>query len=75
MEVYFTQAFIIILIGVPVAVGGLYLFLKYFSKKAEDVTEAKEREWDGYKNYLTAEDIKKNLEWEKEQIGGKKNGR
>ncbi len=75
MEVYFTQAFLIILVGVPAVVVWLYLFLKYFSKEAEDVTEAKEREWDWYKNYLTAEEIRKNLEWEKEQIGGKKNGR
>lgn len=75
MEVYFTPAFIAIIIAVPVMVGGLYLFFKYFVNRSKDITEQKEREWEGYENYLTAEDIKKNLEWELEQMGVNKNGR
>jgi hypothetical protein len=75
MEVNFTPAFIIIIIAAPALAGGLYLFFKYFLKRSADVTEQKEREWEGYENYLTAEDIKKNLEWELEQMGVKKNGR
>lgn len=75
MEVTFTQGFIGIICGILVLVCGLYIFFKYFVRLSNDETEKREKEWDGYKNYLTAEDIKKNLEWEKKQMEEQKNGR
>lgn len=75
MEVYFTQAFILIIIAAPALAGGLYLFFKYFLNKSRDETERREREWDEAEISVIAKDIKTNLESELKQMGVKKNGR
>lgn len=75
MEVNLTQGFITIICGVLTLVFGLYFFFKFFIRRSADQTEKKEREWEGYNNYLTASDLKKNLEWEKKQMEDLKNVR
>lgn len=64
---------IIIFIGIVV---GTTLFFNTLLRRAEDnKIKNKDDEWAGYNNYLSAEDIKKNLEWEKKVLEDKKNGR
>jgi len=73
MDPVMTVLLILAFIGVVV---GTTLFFNTLLRRAEDnKIKNKDDEWAGYNNYLTAEDIKKNLEWEKTMMEDKKNGR